>query len=344
MTRLLPWLFFLLTATIVTAADYDFLKNVPSQPATVDDRAITRKRLGEEMLRLQTSRYYGSMSSEMLDFEIRKTLDALIARLLLEKAAAAEKIAVSSDEIDQRVHEIYRKMSPQQKQLLHEKLRGQNQSLEEYGKTAATDPDTIFALQLRRLTDIRFPGKLQVSDAACEEYYRQNQAKFITPESVELSRILIPVNRPEPVNAKPTDPQQKEKKAAERVAAAFSALKAGEPFDEIARRYSDCPSARSGGRMGIFIRGGGLEPAVEKIAFELPENSISGIIRTSAGFEIIKINRVIPEGYTPFADIKDFIRESLQEDIINRLAARIVAQEKRRARIVINYQSGGNAP
>lgn len=62
----------------------------------------------------------------------------------------------------------------------------------------------------------------------------------------------------------------------------------GQSFAEMARKYSDCPSRKSGGDLGWFGKGQ-MVPEFEKAAFEGPKGKIVGPIKTEFGHHIIKI-------------------------------------------------------
>jgi len=64
-------------------------------------------------------------------------------------------------------------------------------------------------------------------------------------------------------------------------------IKAGEDFAELAKQYSNCPSAKNGGDLGEFSKGDMVKP-FEDATFKLKKNKISGIVETSYGYHIIK--------------------------------------------------------
>jgi hypothetical protein len=61
----------------------------------------------------------------------------------------------------------------------------------------------------------------------------------------------------------------------------------GEDFAELARIYSDSPSAREGGRIGEIARGMTV-PAFDHAAFSLEIDEISKVTPTPGGFQILK--------------------------------------------------------
>lgn len=55
---------------------------------------------------------------------------------------------------------------------------------------------------------------------------------------------------------------------------------------DLAKQYSDCPSAPEGGELGRFTRGE-LVPDLEKVAFALTKGELSPVVETPFGFHVI---------------------------------------------------------
>ncbi len=64
-------------------------------------------------------------------------------------------------------------------------------------------------------------------------------------------------------------------------------LKEGKTFEDLARDFSLCGSAASGGDLGEFSKGM-MVPSFEKALLALTPNEISGVVKTQFGFHIIK--------------------------------------------------------
>ena len=63
-------------------------------------------------------------------------------------------------------------------------------------------------------------------------------------------------------------------------------LASGKEFEELAREFSDCPSAGQGGDLGTFGRGA-MVPAFDQAAFDLDTNAVSDVVETEFGYHLI---------------------------------------------------------
>lgn len=63
-------------------------------------------------------------------------------------------------------------------------------------------------------------------------------------------------------------------------------LSEGASFEDLARKFSRCPSASQGGDLGSFGRGRMVE-TFEDAAFELKVGQTSGPVRTRFGYHLI---------------------------------------------------------
>ncbi len=75
-----------------------------------------------------------------------------------------------------------------------------------------------------------------------------------------------------------------EKKAKE----VLERISKGESFAEMARKYSDCPSAKNKGDLGWFGKGR-MVPEFERAAFDGEKGKVVGPVKTDFGYHLIKI-------------------------------------------------------
>nr|WP_320017363.1 SurA N-terminal domain-containing protein [uncultured Desulfobacter sp.] len=156
-----------------------------------------------------------------------------------------------------------------------------------------------------------FEGQVKIDETSIRNFYDQNPARFTTPEQVEASHILIRVNE----NA---DEQTVAKAKEEALSVYEKAVKAGD-FSELAKTYSQGPSAASGGYLGRFDKNSMVKPFADA-AFAMNPGDISQPVRTRFGWHIIKVTDKTPETITPFETAMVQIEKELAASQVQDLA------------------------
>jgi len=105
------------------------------------------------------------------------------------------------------------------------------------------------------------------NDRQLEPVYFKNVANT-APTTVRASHILVK-----------TQKQAQEIKAK---------IDNGASFEEMAKKYSTCPSGANGGDLGYFSRGQ-MVPDFENVAFALPVGKVSDPVQTQFGWHLIKV-------------------------------------------------------
>ncbi len=336
--------FFSVWFVMPLGAAVDLWSFIPDTAAAVDQRIITRKRLVEKLLQADALPHYRSLSPVRLREAALDCANQMVGRILLEEAFEQEKIKVSDAEIRSRFAEMMENMTSSQRETLYTRLRQQKIVLQEYVNGIVKDEDTRFDLALRKLIELKFPGRLDVSDDDCERYYRENQTLFEMPSRVNVSRIFISVEveksllrQEQPKMTEVELVSTAKRNAREKITSVNRQLMAGGDFAALARQFSHCPSAAMNGEIGSFSRGGGLDPVTEKIVFALTPGVVSNICEVEDGYQLLKVNRVISPGYAPVSEVKNFIREDLQNRLVAKLAEKIVRDAKRHRHIFIYF-------
>ncbi len=341
----LPYLLSCLFLPVLTrAAEEDIWQFIPETAATVDQRVITRKRLVGELLKNENLAHYRALPPSQLRSAALAQVNQMIGRILLEEMVAAAGIRISPDEIKNRFNELFAGMTPMQRELLYSHLRKDKIDLSDYLENIVRDDNTIFSLGLRKLIGQKFPGRLEVSDTQCESYYRENQTLFEMPSRVSLSRIYISfagearlLKEQHPELAPAELVANSEKNAFEKISRISRMTMSNADFAGLARQYSHCPSAIQGGLLGSFAKGGGLDPGTEKIVFGLTPGVISDVIPLEGGYQLLRVNRIIPPGYAPLDEVLNFIREDMQNRLIDKLSEKMVRDARRQHRIMVYF-------
>ena len=102
------------------------------------------------------------------------------------------------------------------------------------------------------------------------------------PDQIQASHILLMYSG----SLQSTASRSKEEAESE-IKKLKEELDGGADFGELARKHSDCPSAKQAGNLGTFARGSTV-PEFETAAFALDVGATSEVVATPFGFHIIR--------------------------------------------------------
>lgn len=144
-----------------------------------------------------------------------------------------------------------------------------------------------------------------VSDMDVRLFYELHHERFETKEQRLASHILITINPDYPENT-PAAAHERMEQIVDKLAGRSNR------FGEFAKRYSECPTAIDGGRLGDISQGQ-LHSELDAMLFSMEENQISKIVESEMGLHILQCDRIRPAKRVPFSKAMPRIREFLQE-------------------------------
>ena len=150
-----------------------------------------------------------------------------------------------------------------------------------------------FRIEYFTISSNYFKNKINPKEREIRRYYKKNAEKYVTPPEIKARHILIKIVQDAPEKLV-LEKQEQIKKLLEKI-------KAGESFEEIAKKYSEDGTSERGGDLGWF-KPGEMVPSFEDAAFALDIGQVSEITRTPFGLHLIKVD-----------EIKDKITKSLEE-------------------------------
>jgi peptidyl-prolyl cis-trans isomerase SurA len=133
-------------------------------------------------------------------------------------------------------------------------------------------------------------GRVIITTEDRRKYYDDHKKDFDRPEGVHLREIFVAIDPKVPTAA---DAQRK--KADD----ALAAIKRGDDFGEVAQKYSESENAQAGGDMGFFEKGQ-LSKELEDIVMKLNKGQTTDVLRTPAGFMILRVEEKHSGGVLPF--------------------------------------------
>ena len=251
---------------------------------------------GEDILRLELDRILDKAKRRMgkanLHLVEEKIINDLITQAVLKQFIKKEKLQIDPDRIEGEIATFKEniKKNPQTKDKSLETL------LEEQGGSLA---------ELRVALDISFAiddyMEKTITGEEVEKYFTENVNTF-NGETVTASHILV--------DAKGVTDEAKLKAAKEKADKIKKELDGGADFVQLAKAYSDCPSAKTGGDLGPIKRGEMVKEFTE-VAYATEVNGISDPVKTQFGYHIIKITGKEGGKEVNFEEIKDKVKIAL---------------------------------
>ena len=120
----------------------------------------------------------------------------------------------------------------------------------------------------------------KIDDKTLEKYFDGNKSLF-NGESVKVCHILI--------DTRNMKIQEELSHTLEQIKSIKREIDKGAAFDEMAKKYSNCPSAQNGGDLGFIQRKGNLAKSFLDTAFSLRTGQISEPVQTEFGYHLIKV-------------------------------------------------------
>lgn len=163
---------------------------------------------------------------------------------------------------------------------------------------------------------------LQVPEQESRKYYDNNRQSFTEPASARVHHILIKISK-----GSPTDQE-----ALAKGDMIIKELEKGKKFGELAQKYSDCASKNKGGDLGS-IKLGYMPSEFDGAIMSLKPGQTSGLVKTSHGFHIIRVDEKSPEKIKDFEEIKDFIGRYMLKEYRQKKILELVNNLKQSAKI-----------
>ncbi|MCG8025690.1 MAG: nitrogen fixation protein NifM [Candidatus Thiodiazotropha endolucinida] len=145
----------------------------------------------------------------------------------------------------------------------------------------------------------------EVSDLDMRLFYEMHHERFESPEQRSARHILITVNPEYPENSL-AEARARMEQVVEKLAGRTNR------FAEFAKRYSECPTAMEGGKLGDVSRGQ-LYAELDAVLFNMQENQLSPIVESEMGFHLLLCEKIKPGKRLAFAKAAPRIQQILHE-------------------------------
>ncbi len=241
----------------------------------------------------------------------------LVQRVEFEQQAEDLDIEVTEKQVDDRLDQI-------KKQYFGGDAKKYEKQLKDQGLSDKQVRADIRAQILSEEIFEKVTKDVKVDDKAIAAYYAKNQAQYSQPESREVRHILVKTR------AQAND--------------VYEQLQDGADFSALAKKLSlDTGSKANGGKLTI-TKGQTVAP-FDQTAFLLKNNVISRPVKTEFGFHLIQpLKDSTPAKVTPLKDVKQTIRQQLQQTNKNEAMTKWVDDLKKEYEDQVSYAIGFTPP
>ncbi|MBU8870231.1 MAG: peptidylprolyl isomerase [Gemmatimonadales bacterium] len=287
--------------------------------AIVDEEAILQSDLEREIeLYKLEKEYAGDKVEEVTPVVMREMLERLIESKLIIAAAKQADMTVDEEAIRESVDlkiqqfiEHFGSMDALKRELLRSGM-----TLEDYRARMATQ---LRDQQFMRLVVGKFiRPKVEVLENEVRDYYLAHLEEMpAEQDSLTIADILIPVQPSLEVR----------QKIQTIVLAVNTGLDQGVAFAELAKQYSQGPSAARGGTIGTVSPGDLFDENLDRVAFALKPGQISDPVITSRGVHLLKLTALGENGKRTLSQI--FIPITISQQDIDLALAEIEKAKER---------------
>ncbi len=238
--------------------------------------------------------------------------DLIDQQLLLQKG---KDLGITGDtELIKKLDEMRKQMNLGSMEELEKAAEAQGASYEDFKQNLRNQIIT------QRVIGQEVGSKLALNKDDVKKFYDQHRAEMEGPEEVRLSEIIIAPKTPAKpavgTDGKPEPPSEAETEAALAAAQAeaqdlLGQVRKGAKFADLAKKYSDGPSAKDGGDLGTPFKRGTLAKELEDKVFALKAGEVTDVVRTKQGFVFLQVTEHQAAGIPPLKEVEPHIQDAL---------------------------------
>jgi parvulin-like peptidyl-prolyl isomerase len=160
--------------------------------------------------------------------------------------------------------------------------------------------------------------------------YQSRLDEFTEPEKVRWQQIWISYKK-----------YGGKQEAFETLDLVIRELKAGRPFSDVAREYSEGLKAAEGGQWDWTQRGELNDQQIERMLFELPVGEVGQVVAGESAFQLVRVTERLPETTKTFAEMQNQLGQEIKKRKQQKLLEEVLADLKRKA-VVTTMFDGEN--
>ena len=248
-------------------------------------------------------------------YEVREqTLNQLIEHKLTDQEIRRYNITISDEAIDNTIEEI-KKRSLMTDQQLRAALQKDGLTMDEYREQVKNK------ILRSRLVNRQVKSKIVITEEDIRAIYEKNKAEYGGETLYRLRQILV-------------DPSSDRLQAQQKMETVLLNLEEGAAFADVARQFSDGPTAADGGFLGEF-KLDDLSENIRSALKGLQPGSHTSIMETSRGLEVFYVEDIKLVAGKSLEEAAPEIEGKLYDQIVNRKFTNWLAELRERSHIKI---------
>jgi peptidyl-prolyl cis-trans isomerase SurA len=277
--------------------------------ATVNGRPITYADL-DKQFQVQFPASTERPNDDQVQIQKLELLRTMIDNeIMLQRAEKANLLATDAD-VDTKLNEM---RAPYTQEEFQKQLAARKMSLNDL------KADLRQQLSVDKLFNKEITSYINITDKDVEDFYNANRGSFnLVEPQIHFAQILVsPAPDPAVHNLK-NSKAQNDPEAQKKIENLMMRVQQGEDFGQLARGYSEDPSAETGGDLG-YVGQSALDktnPELRKMLLSIPPGQVSGIIKTAEGYRILKVISKEPAGQRQLNDPR--VQQTIREKLLNR--------------------------
>ena len=262
--------------------------------AIVNDDIVTMKDFEAFAKIERKATRYTSIDEYFRNLQMKQRLEAFIEGILIKQQAKKMGVAVTDQEVTGFIESIQKQNLIGDAEL-KEQLRKDNVTYEQFREGIKLN-----LLRTRLLMRV-ISTEVNLTENSIKSYYDSHQDYF-KDEEFHIQQIFV---------------SGQHKDIRERAEKAYKQLTAGTSFEEVARNFSDDPSARQGGDIG-FVKKSDLLPTLREAVDGLTPGTFSIVVPTPYGLHILKLIEIKKADVLPYDEVKKAIGERMMMEESNK--------------------------
>jgi peptidyl-prolyl cis-trans isomerase SurA len=237
-----------------------------------------------------------------------EVLESLIEKSLINQKAKVNKVTVTDEEY-KKAYEQMRLRSGLSEEQFVGKLRQTGMSKETYEKNLR------YQVLQNKLINFDIRSKIIITDDMVKQYYESHAKEHsVTKGGYALLQMGFTWGQSPDSNKSAPNLYADKMDAKQRAERAHKLAGEGQDFRELAKKYSNLPSAKEGGDIGVFQEDD-MAPDMREAIIRLKPGEISNVLETPAGFQFFKLvaNKDGADAQSTFETAKEGIRDILYE-------------------------------